>query len=140
VLGRPGPVGPQSIMLSLRNSGKNSCMQIVLTIESDAPGLAAVVVKETDIDARGVTREDGDAGAAFDQCHAKRIIRKCWHRFSLLSPSRATHPPSITYAQVMTVGAARPVRVPISAKLRAIWIRSARALCVSPPCFAGSGS
>jgi hypothetical protein len=46
-------------------------MHIVLTIESDAPGLPIILVKETDIHARGVPGKDGDAGTAIDQSNAE---------------------------------------------------------------------
>ena len=43
-------------------------------------------------------------------------------------------------AQVMTVGASRPVRPRISATSSAVAIRPASAACVSWSCFFGSGS
>jgi hypothetical protein len=47
-------------------------MHIALTHEGNAPGLAVVLVKETDIHARGVTGEDGDRRATFNECGAER--------------------------------------------------------------------
>ncbi len=120
-LRRIGPVGAQPVALAFRKAGKESEKHVTLPMrQGETLRFPVRLVKQADIDPAGMAGEDGDRAAAFRQRHAQSAG---W-----------------LHAQVMTVGAARPVRVSISARLRAMTIRSARAVCVSPPCLAGSGS
>ena len=118
MFGRPWALGAQAVTLAFPNAGKAAMMNLALPVQGNALRFSVRFVEEADVDARRVTREYGDRGATFVQGHAELV----------------------NHVQVMTDGAERPVRVSISARLRAIWMRSESAVCVSPPCFAGSGS
>ena len=68
---REGAVGAQSIALACADAGDKSNMHMIAPFrQDDALRFAVLRIIEADFDTAGILGEDGDAGAAFDQCHA----------------------------------------------------------------------
>ena len=120
----PWPLGAQSVMHARHKTRNEAEMHIPQSmIKSNARRLQRAV-EQRNQDARGMARHHGDIGAAGGRRDAE------WKGQGLYG----------VHAQVITVGAARPVRASIPASARDSAMRSASAACVSMAWRLASGS
>lgn len=119
LLGLPWTVGPKAIVRSFANAFDDAKVHIAQSLRQGDAGHLDVTLENAQEDSRRMLRDDGDARAVLSGCDAERA-----------------GPVIVDGAvgdQVITVGAARPVRRSISGIDRDKATRSASAVCVSMP-------
>ena len=126
LLGQPWTFGAKAVMRAIANTFDDAIMHITQPLRQGDAGHLGIALENAEEDSRCMARHNGDASTLLSGCDAKRAG------------------PVIAYGavgdQVITAGAARPVRRSISGSDRDRAMRSAKASCVSVPWRLASGS
>ena len=126
LLGQPWTFGAKTVMRAIANTFDDAIMHITQPLRQGDAGHLGIALENAEEDSRCMARHDGNASTLLSGCDAERAG------------------PVIAYGavgdQVITVGAARPMRRSISGSDRDRAMRSAKASCVSVPWRLASGS